>query len=495
MKRAGLFILICCVFGVAACKKKPLHSVDIFYTADIQGFYWPRPEPSFDNQELGGFSVLKNFLNNRTTPFLLIDGGNWYSQTPEGVLTQGASVLPLIETLPYEVSSFTGKDLMYGWSSLQPILVQLNHLVVASNMRSGGNIPNPLQEYAIIERGGIKLGLFGLVNRKEVNAKTRMSGVSAVDEIQTAKETVDKLREEGVQFIILLSSIGSGAEKALTDAALAEEVGGIDLILSSNMDRENAETDTINDTFIVYPGSKLDSLAQVTLFFNDDKQFVKHEFSDILLRKDEFGEDEQIAAKLAALRAETARKLAARVTSAPEDMDSDFDEESALGNLLTDCLKKWSRLDGAILNSDSIREGIKKGVLTEYDLYKVYPYSDNLTFITIKGAALKKALEASLTVRDHFPQVSGITAEYNPNAPSGHKIKRLRINGVTLQPNQTYRFVVTDHIMAGGFGHDEFINSLEFKNTFVGARSIMRSCLIRSRNIIPPAVDRWEKVN
>lgn len=60
------------------------------------------------------------------------------------------------------------------------------------------------------------------------------------------------------------------------------------MILSSNKDRENAETDQINDTFIVYPGSKLDSVALVRLSFDKNKQFRGQTFEDIPLLKDSF---------------------------------------------------------------------------------------------------------------------------------------------------------------------------------------------------------------
>lgn len=80
------------------------------------------------------------------------------------------------------------------------------------------------------------------------------------------------------------------------------------MILSSNKDRENAETDQINDTFIVYPGSKLDSVALVRLSFDKNKQFRGQTFEDIPLLKDSFSEDAEIAGRAASLRAETRQK-------------------------------------------------------------------------------------------------------------------------------------------------------------------------------------------
>jgi 5'-nucleotidase len=162
---------------------------------------------------------------------------------------------------------------------------------------------------------------------------------------------------------------------------------------------------------------------------------------------------------------------------------------------MTDCLHRWSKLDGAILNSDALRSPLPQGVIHEYDLYSTYPYGDNITFITIRGKDLLRALEASLETKDNFPQIAGFHVNYNPYEDPGHKIKQIVLdNGRVVRPDEKYRIAVTDHILAGGFEHDQFINSLEFKNTFVEARQIMRSCLAKQKNLKTPALGRWKKV-
>lgn len=494
-KTAVCFLLLALIAGLCACARKDLHSVTVFYTGDVQGVYWPRPEPRFDKREVGGYGVLKSFLDKQTGEFLLLDGGNWFAQTPEGSLSKGAFLPKLTERIPYAAGTFSDKDLLYGWPSLQQILRKTPYPFTAANIRlPDGKTPSPLKEYIIKQTDGVKFGIFGLVSRSASSDKQRLSDLTVTDEIESARQTVETLKEKGVDFIILLSALGAAEDDELSDAVLAEEVPGIDLILSSNLDRENAETDRINKTMIVYPGSRLDSISRLTLWFDRHKQVDSIDFEDVVLYKDNYGADADIEHAVTELRRETAQKMNARVTTAAEPINASLNGESALGNLLTDCLRKWSKLDGSIMNSDSLRDSIASGPLTEYGLYKVYPYNDNITFITIKGAALQKALEASLAVKDNFPQVSGLTVEYDPAAEAGKKIRKVRIGGAPLSPAGVYRLAVTDHVMAGGFGHDEFINSLEFKNTFVEARSIMRSCLLREKTLSAPETNRWKSV-
>ncbi len=483
-----------CLMG--GCNREDLTAVDIYYTADVQGFYWSRMEPRWNNREAGGYAILKNFLQSREGNFLLFDGGSWFGSAPEGTMTKGAYVLELARTLPYTAGTISDKDLVYGWPSLRGIVRELPYPFVVANLRLENQIPWPLHDYQIRTVNGIKIGIFGLIDPDAVNKnKSRLLGLHALDAVQTAQKMTSLLKEKGVDYILVLSSLGAAQKNSISDTSLAEEAPGINLILSSNKDRENSETDQINKTFIVYPGSKLDSVGHIRLLFDKNKQFRDISFEDIALLKDSFGEDGEIAAHAASLRAETRKKMNARVAQVPQAIALDLSQESELGDLLAQCLHKWARLDGAVINSDSIRNALPAGTLTEYDVYKTYPYGDNITFITIKGEAFLKAMEASLNAKDNFPQIAGFTVSY-ADTPSGKKIRQIVLdNGRIVRPRETYRFAVTDHVLAGGFGHDGFIDSLEFKNTFVEARQIMRSCLYRQKTVQAPKLDRWKKVS
>lgn len=496
MRGKKLFLLLAAVWLAGGCGREDLTPIDVYYTADVQGFYWSRPEPRWDNREAGGYAILKNFLQSREGEYLLFDGGSWFGSAPEGTMTKGAYVAELARTLPYTAGTISDKDLVYGWPSLRGIVRELPYPFVVSNLRLENQLPWPLHDYQIRTVNGIKIGIFGLIDPQAVNKnKSRLLGLRALDAVETAQQMAYLLKEKGVDYIILLSSIGATQKDGLSDTALAEETTGIDLILSSNKDRENAETDQINKTFIVYPGSKLDSVGHIRLLFDKNKQLRDISFEDVPLLKETFGEDASVAQQASALRAVTRKKMNARVAEVPAEIPNALAQESALGDLLAQCLHKWARLDGAVINSDSIRSPLPAGTLTEYDLYKTYPYGDNITFITIKGEAFLKAMELSLNAKDNFPQIAGFSVSY-AQTPAGRKIRQIVLdNGRIVRPQETYRFAVTDHVLAGGFGHDGFIDSLEFKNTFVEARQIMRSCLRRQKTVQAPARGRWKKVS
>lgn len=488
--RAWAGLLVC----LALCGCGERKTLDVFFAADVEGFYYSRPEPRLDNQQAGGYGVLKNFLQARTAPFLLFDGGNWFGSSAEGTLSKGAYVPSLAKDLPFTAGTVTGKDLVYGWPAARHIVQELNYPFVVSNLRLDHEIPWPLHDYQIRTVDGIKIGIFGLIAPWE-KGQERLPGLTVLDPIEVAQQMTTLLKEKGVDAVIALSSLGLGSATGGGNAALAAEVEGIDLILSSNQDSETPERELINRTHIVYPGAKLDSIGHLVLQFDKNNQLKDITFTDEPLLKDKYGEDETIAAQAAELLGSTRKQMSRPLSKAAQEITTSLTKQSPLGGLLAQCVHKFAKLDGAILNAASIRSALPAGQITEFDLYKTYPYGDNITFLTMKGSALIKALEASLNAQDNFPQIAGFTVQYMQTS-GGKRITRVTLdNGRIVRPENTYRVAVTDHVLSGGFGHDEFINALEFKSTFVEARQIMRSCLVRQKTVeVPPTYDRWKQV-
>ncbi|NLC67362.1 MAG: bifunctional metallophosphatase/5'-nucleotidase [Clostridiaceae bacterium] len=108
-----------------------------------------------------------------------------------------------------------------------------------------------VREYVIIERSGVKIGIFGLMG-KESASQAPMSGMVFTDPVEKAKEIVKKLKEdEKVELIICLSH--SGTEEKKTDSEdeiLAKKVPGIDVIISGHSHRILEEPIIAGNTII-----------------------------------------------------------------------------------------------------------------------------------------------------------------------------------------------------------------------------------------------------
>ena len=133
MRRFGwVFFITLLALG---CAREERSVIDVFFTADVQGFYYSRPEPRLDNQVAGGYGILKNYLKNRTTPYLLFDGGNWLGSSAEGTLFKGSYLPLLTQEIPFTAGTITDKDFVYGWPGARDIVQELTYPLVVDTLR------------------------------------------------------------------------------------------------------------------------------------------------------------------------------------------------------------------------------------------------------------------------------------------------------------------------------------------------------------------------
>ena len=109
-----------------------------------------------------------------------------------------------------------------------------------------------IRRYTVIERGGIRFGVFGTLGNAAM-IYTSGGATTFADPTESAKEVVKILREnEKVDVIIALSHGGvvKGADGRYTDGEdvrLAEDVPGIDVVISGHSHTELQDAIIVND--------------------------------------------------------------------------------------------------------------------------------------------------------------------------------------------------------------------------------------------------------
>ena len=128
-----------------------------------------------------------------------------------------------------------------------------------------------IRRYLVIERGGIRFGIFGLLG-KEASIYTSGGAVTFADPIETAKEMVKILREtEKVDVVIALSHGGveKGKDGRYTDGddvRLAKAVPGIDVVIGGHSHTELQEAIIVNDrTPVVQTGKESKNLGELVI--------------------------------------------------------------------------------------------------------------------------------------------------------------------------------------------------------------------------------------
>jgi 5'-nucleotidase len=426
-----------------------------------------------DDKTRGGVARLATLIAKRKEaranqgPVLVLDAGDYSMGTAfAAAIRETGGELQLLARMGYDATTFGNHDFDLGPDgTAQAIAVaaKAGHVpaVVASNTDFTGSDPTlaGLQQLAkegvvrrtfVIERGGIRFGIFGLLG-KEAQFYTGGAGaVKFADPIETAREMVKLLREtEKVDVIIALSHGGmlKGKDGRFTDGEdvqLPMAVPGIDVVIGAHSHTELREAIIVNArTPVVQTGKYGENLGELVITLDGDKLTV--DSYQLLPVDDAIAGDQAIADEIAKFKktvtevafASRGYSIDQPLAVAPRDIPNTFTDIAAgtiLANLCTDAFRSATKADLGFTANGMMRSGLirgKSGVQTVYDVFAVAPLGAGVvdttagsTLVTgyFTGQELKNLVEFFLVDSpahpgEYFPRASGMRFRYDPSRP------------------------------------------------------------------------------
>jgi 5'-nucleotidase len=306
-----------------------------------------------------------------------------------------------------------------------------------------------LRPCVVIERGGLRFGIFGLLG-KEAMFYTSGGAAKFADPVETAKEMVKVLREtEKVDVIIALSHGGltKGADGRFIDGEdvqLPKAVPGIDVVIGGHSHTELTEAILVNGrTPVVQAGKNGENLGELVVTLDGGKLTV--ESYKLYPIDDTIAGDRAIAAEIEKLKKNVTKLVFASrdysvdqpLAVAPQDLSNTFADIPAttlLGNLCTDAFREATKADIGFSVNGLMRARFtrgKSGVQTVYDVFAVAPLGAGVVDTTagsalvtgwFTGQEVKNMLEFLLIDNpahpgEYFPRTSGMRFRYDPSRP------------------------------------------------------------------------------
>jgi 5'-nucleotidase len=423
------------------------------------------PGTLHDDMTRGGVARLATLLKRRVEarrvrgPVLVLDGGDFLSGSLFHALSCETGLeLRLMGRMGYDAVTLGNHDFDFGPHGLArairsalaggqiPLILAANTTFDASAagddaleaLAKGGC----LRRSAIIERGGLRFGLFGVIGRHAVALTKLAAPLTFDDAVVTAREMVKHLREgKKVDVIIALSH--GGVMKAedgrwgFEDVELARAVPGIDVIVGGHSHTPLEEAIVVDDrTAIVQAGSMGAYLGELVVAVEQGKprvvSYTLHSIDDTIPG------DPNITEELRRFKMRiTDRFLKPRgftfdqpVAETPKTLTFAVDD-AILGNLVTDAVRRAAGTDIAFTGNGTIRDDLMRGrtgIQTVADIFRVVPLGmghndDEPGYPLIKayltGAELKHICEVFLNASasegdTYFPRISGIRILHNP---------------------------------------------------------------------------------
>lgn len=387
--------------------------------------------------------------------------------------------------------------------------------------------------YAIYNARGLKIAVIGMANLGSLTSIGEGGNslqITPMEQNETVRSYVNMLHGS-VDLIIVLSHLGLTEDEDLVrgyetvvwknrlpsgwsvvedlgDGRVLAKVPGvqdIDIIVGGHLHTVLNPPKIVSggdgrETIISHSGAFAKYLGRLDTVLQDDaerggKRVVSHKYQVFPVdnRLANY-EDPDVTELLEPYMLDLSRNLDLRkiVAYAPQTiarLSATGNGDSALGDLVAESMRRRRRVDAefAVTNTLGIRDNFYQGPITLEDAFNVFPFENTLTVMYLSGREVQELADFS-TERSASRgcqsqvQVAGISFTMNcgkvvsnQNHPENytHPAEDVKINGVPIIQNGTYKLATNDYIAGGGSGFQVLKRNTTKLNTGVSLRDAL----------------------
>src|SRR5438132_4339234 len=383
-------------------------AVTILHTSEHHGTIQPIEHGSFAG--LGGVerrAALIKQVRQEVEHLLVVDSGDLLMGTAMSSVYRGEVDIAVMNLMGYDAVAVGNHDFDFGTRHLKRLRQEATFPFLCTNVRP--QEPDVCQRHAIKHLGPVRVGLIGLIGKKnypDTFNRAVVREVEFVDPIEAAKQAVGELRER-VEILVAITH-----QDTEEDLALAKAVPGLDVLIGGHTEGFDG---------LVPPGQTNPVQGRVELtgvgpvFVKTHRQgrtlgrldLLYHEKTIMVAeaRNLPFSAPVSSDPDIAKLVRNYARRLDEQTNEVIGEAAHAFDgenrdirtRETNLGNLLADLARQHAGTEIGLVNSGMIRSGIPAGPVTVKRLMGVLPFDSSLTSFTITAATLHATLQHSVS--------------------------------------------------------------------------------------------------
>ncbi len=435
--------------------------LNILFINDVHGYLAPHPELFYDAtgevvETVGGYAHIAGLVDSvrKENPnTLLFDGGDTLHGTKPLVDSKGEAIIPILNAL--KIDALVGHwDFGYGPERLQQIIEKLIFPLLGCNVytEDGSNF---LQPTAILEKGGLKIGVIGICAMivDKVMPEKMSEGLKFTSGLNEIPKYIKKLKADGADMIVLLSHNGFPQ-----DVELLKKTDGIDICLSAHTHNRIYKAIEVNGARIVQCGCHGAFVGKFTIDY-EDREIKKCDY-ELLKVNSSLPKNTEIDQLVEGIL-EPYQEIRTNFLGRTDEILHRYDTtNSTMDNLLLRAIAHVTDTEIAFSNGWRYGSPIPVGNITENDLYNIVPMNPPVSTVELTGTEIKEMLEENLErtfCSDPFGQMGGyvkrmlgLQVNMRIENPTDHRIQEIYHKGSHLDFEKTYKvsFVTTQGVAA-----------------------------------------------
>jgi 2',3'-cyclic-nucleotide 2'-phosphodiesterase (5'-nucleotidase family) len=358
--------------------------------------------------------------------------------TAPGILsmvTEGRQALDFFAAVEPDVDTFGNHDFDYGLDATREIVRESPQTWLSANVRYEGEVFGAdagVVPATVVETDGARVGFTGVTEPRTASMCPGATDLTFTDPVAAAEREVGRLRERGVDAVVVCSHLGNGDDELAraTDA---------DAILGGHVHDERVTR--IDGTLCTRPGANGHRVFEVDL---GSGAVERHAVADGPL-------DEAVTSALRDRRETTGLDAVVGHVDRPieRDLARTRSGECRIGNFVADAYRWAAGADVGLQNSGGIREGPPlSGAVTVADLVGVIPFDEPVAVAEVTGAELLAACRQADGRRlpalsdSWHAHVSGLSLTQTTDGEV-----TVRYDGGPLDPDATYTVATSDYVL------------------------------------------------
>jgi len=497
-------------------------TIRILTTPDIHSHLFPMSDNDTGSR-MGRISALADSLGEEKEDTLYLFAGD----LGEGSFYHMYAGVPEVTT--YSMAGFDAAvpgNHAFDFSTdvLKQWVTNASYPVVCANLDFSDPVLNKtISDYTILDAGGAKVGVFGIITPDLKKIVKIPEGVYLNENTtESGNRAVNSLKDEGADIIIALTH-----QNREEDTEFAESVHGIDLIIGGHDHLVWNETVTAADgekTLIVHAGKYGEETDSADLVFENGT--ISEASVTRYIITENLPDDDRITSYIMPFYENYTESLSGPVGHTNIQLDVSYEvirtKETNTGNLITDTVREnVPGVDMAFINSGSIRGDavIPAGEISYLTLNTILPFENIIVTIQMTGSEIKDTLERSASAivvsgddcksedrvdSGGFLQVSGVRFDINTKGDvfccdyntdtiirKGNRIENLSVvtdSGIVpIDPDKTYSVAINGYMSGGGDGYSNLAAILDDKkyNTEINLIDLLAATIERDSPITP----------
>lgn len=463
---------------------------------------------------LGGCPRLKTALNkikSEANHFMLLHAGDAVQGTLYFTLFNGDADIECLNLLGIDAMALGNHEFDKGTTFVAKFIDKISFPIIAANIdfTQIPSIAKKVQPYMIKNYSSERVAIIGLTTEKTAEISNPGADIKFNDVRSSTAKTIEDLKKEGINKIIVVSHIGYDEDKKL-----GETISGIDIIVGGHshtllgdaasfgllgMKPEGRYPTVVKapdgkDVLIVQAWRWGGMIGLIEVDFDEMGDIKGYSKNPVLILGPTFIQDnkeipqnsdkyerilEIIKSSAIANIYEEDRALKNILQPYKKKLDELMNSviakakdnlivglNSGPGPLIADSMAWMTGAQIALLNRGGVRRDIYRGDISVGTVMEVLPFSNTLFLIEFSGSDIKAALEEGIDFQlsynfsnPLYPYVSGMTYAVNKSSPKGERVVDIKVKNSQavyepLNMRQSYKLVTNSYIASkGGDGY------------------------------------------